>query len=151
MAKFVFRLQSVLNIRVRLEEQQKLNFAAAGKRLREEEDKLAALVERKEAYEEEGRILRGKTLEVRDIIDNENAIARMKEFIEDQALRVKKAEQLLEEERAKLVDAMRERKTYEKLREKAFEEFVAEENHKEGVENDEHNSFVYGQRQLDGE
>lgn len=151
MAKFVFRLQSVLNIRVRLEEQQKLNFAAAGKRLREEEEKLAELFGRKEAYEEEGRILRGKNLQVREIIENEEAIARIKEYIAEQTLRVKKAEQLLEEERVKLVDAMRERKTYEKLREKAFEEFVAEENHKEGVENDEHNSFVYGQRQLDGD
>ena len=151
MARFNFRLQSVLNIRTSLEEQQRLEFAAARKRLDEEEERLEALKVRKAEYEEEGRRLRDDSLNVKDIIDNETAIERIKEYIEAQIARVRKAEEDLETERIKLVDAMRERKTYERLREKAFEEFIAEENHKEGVENDEHNSFVYGQRQLNGE
>lgn len=151
MAKFVFRLQSVLNLRARLEEQQKLNFAAARKKLDEEEEKLSQLIQRLEDYEEEGRKLRDRSLNVLEIRENDTARERIKGYIEDQRKAVKEAEKKLEEERVKLVDAMRERKTYERLREKAFEEFLAEENHKEGVENDEHNSFVYGRRQLDGE
>lgn len=148
MARFVFRMQSVLDIKARLEDQQKMNFAAAQKRLNEEEETLAAMVARRETYEAEGRRLRDNDLNIRDLIDNENSINVIKEFIETQTRQVEAARKALDEERLKLVDAMRERKTYEKLREKAFDAFVAEENHKEGVENDEHNSFVYGKRQL---
>ena len=82
-------------------------------------------------------------------MDNEESIVRIKEYIVDQQKAVKKAEEALEIERLKLVEAIKERKMYERLREKAFEEFKAEENHKESVENDEHNSFVYSRRQLE--
>ena len=149
MARFVFRLQSILNIKLRLEEQQKLDFAAARRRLDDEELKLAGLMDRLSFYEEEGRRLRDSNLVLQDILDNEESIVRIKEYIVDQRKAVKRAEDALEEERIKLVEAIKERKTYERLREKAFEEFMAEENHKEGVENDEHNSFVYSRRQLE--
>ncbi|MCR5116693.1 MAG: flagellar export protein FliJ [Lachnospiraceae bacterium] len=149
MARFVFRLQSVLNIKLRLEEQQKLSFAAARRRLDDEELKLAGLMDRLSFYEDEGRHLRDSNLVLQDILDNEESIVRIKEYIVDQRQAVKRAEDALEEERLKLVEAIKERKMYEKLREKAFEEFMAEENHKEGVENDEHNSFVYSRRQLE--
>ena len=143
MARFVFRLQSVLNIKLRLEEQQKLDFAAARRRLDDEELKLAGLFDRLSFYEDEGRRLRDSNLILQDILDNEESIVRIKEYIVDQQKAVKKAERL------KLVEAIKERKMYERLREKAFEEFMAEENHKESVENDEHNSFVYSRRQLE--
>lgn len=146
MAKFVFRLQSVLNLKVRLEEQQRLSFAAARKRLNDEEERLEALHEREAFYEEEGRKMREKSIVIQDILDNEVALVRIREYIADQVLRVKRAETLLEEERLKLVEAMKERKTYEKLRENAFDEYLREEAHTEAVENDEHNSFVYGQK-----
>lgn len=151
MAKFVFRLQSVLNIKSRLEEQQRLNFASTRKRLDEEEEKLNKLCSRRDFYEEEGKKLREKTLVVTEILENEEAIVRIKEYISDQTLRVKEAEDNLELERRKLVEAMKEKKTYEKLRENAFDEFLKESSHTEAVENDEHNSFVYGRRQLSGE
>ena len=144
MAKFSFRLQSVLNLKVRLEEQQRNNFSAARKRLDDEEEKLKALYERKDFYEEEGRAMRDKVLNIQDILDNETAIIRVKEYIDEQKAQVRLAEKRLEEERVKLVEMMKERKMYERLREKAFEEYLEEEKHDEGVVNDEHNSFVYG-------
>lgn len=148
MAKFVFRLQSVLNLKVRMEEQQRLSFAAARKRLDDEEEKLNSLYVREAHYEEEGRIMREKSLVIQDILDNEVALVRVREYIDEQKVRVRQAEAFLENERIKLVEAMKERKTYEKLRENAFEEYLRDEAHTEGVENDEHNSFVYGQRAL---
>ena len=144
MARFRFRLQSVLDIKLRLEEQQRNAFAAANKRLQEENDKLDELYARKESLEEEGRRLRDSTLKIQDIIENEEAIARIKDFIEDQKAQVRLWEMKVEEERVKLVDMITERKMYERLREKAFDDFLEEEKHSEGVENDEHNSFVYG-------
>ena len=144
MAKFSFRLQSVLNLKDGLEKQQKNNFAVAKRRLDDEEEKLEGLYHRLADYEEEGRKLRKKTLMLQDILDNEVYIVRVKEFIEDQKVAVRMAEQRLEEEREKLVEIMKERKTYERLREKAFDEFLEEEKHSEAVQNDEHNSYVYG-------
>lgn len=148
MAKFVFRMQSVLNIKARLEEQQKIAFSLAKKKLDEAEDALNKLYLRLDFYEEEGRKMRDDALSVRDILDNEEAIVRIKEYIEDAKAEVRLREKMLEEERVKLTDAIRERKTYEKLRERALENFLEEEKHAEAVENDEHNSYVYGRRQL---
>ena len=145
MAKFVFRLQSVLNIKSRLEEQQRNAFATARRRVDEEEEKLNNLYGRLSFYEDEGRrMLTEDSLHVRDIIDNEHAISTVKDYIEDQKVALKQAEELLEVERLKLVDAMKERRTYERLREKAYDDYIEEEKRAEGVINDEHNSYVYG-------
>ena len=147
MAKFVFRLQSVLNLKSRLEEQQRNAFASARRRVDEEEEKLNTLYGRLDHYEEEGRNMLSDSLHVRDIIDNENAISIVKGFIEDQKIALKLAEQKLEEERLKLVEAMKEKKMYERLREKAYESYLEDEKHDEGVINDEHNSYVYGTKE----
>ena len=145
MAKFVFRLQSVLNLKSRLEEQQRNAFATARRHVDEEEEKLNNLYGRLSFYEDEGRrMLTEDSLHVRDIIDNEHAISIVKDYIEDQKAAVKRAEELLEIERLKLVDAMKERRTYERLREKAYDDYLEEEKRTEGVINDEHNSYVYG-------
>ncbi len=143
MAKFSFRLQSILNLKIRLEDQQRNVFATAKRALDEEEDKLNMLYSRLDSYEEEGRRLRDETLVIRDLIDNEHAISLVKDYIEDQKAQVRLAEARLEDERLKLVEMIKERQTYEKLREKAFEEFLETEKHEESVANDEHNSFVY--------
>lgn len=144
MARFNFRLQSVLNLKKALEEQQKHVFHAAKRKLDEEEEKLQSLFSRLGDYEEEGRKMRSSTLSIMDIIDNENAILRIKEYIEEQKTQVALAKMRLEAEREKLVEMMKERKTYEKLREKAYENYLSEEKHEEMIVNDEHNSYVYG-------
>lgn len=58
MAKFIYRMQSILDIKQKLEEQAKNEFAKARLQLTLEEDKLQKLKERKDAYVEEGRKLR---------------------------------------------------------------------------------------------
>ena len=146
MAKFVYRMQNILNLKLKLEEQQKMEFAAARKRLDEEEDKLHLLFRRKAGYEEEGRRLREDDLNVQDILDNRNALIQMDDYIAFQQIQVSKAEAKLEEERQKLQEAVQERKIQEKLRENAFEVFIREENARESKEVDELVSYTYGQR-----
>ena len=146
MAKFIYRMQNILNLKLKLEEQQKMKFAAARKRLDEEEDKLHLLFRRKEGYEEEGRRLREDNLNVQDILDNRNALLQMDDYIAFQRIQVSKAEAKLEEERQKLQEAVQERKIQEKLRENAFEVFVREENARESKEVDELVSYTYGQK-----
>lgn len=144
MAKFKYRMQSILEVKKKLEEQAKNEFAAARAALNEEEEKLEQLNKRKEAYEEEGRALREDTLNIMDIIENKEALLRMDEFIAEQQLNVKRAEDRMEEARLALQTAMQESKTQEKLREKAFEQFMKEENARESREIDELVSYTYG-------
>ena len=146
MAKFVYRMQNILNLKLKLEEQQKMGFAAARKRLDEEEDKLHLLFRRKAGYVEEGRRLREDDLNVQDILDNRNALIQMDDYIAFQQIQVSKAEAKLEEERQKLQEAVQERKIQEKLRENAFEVFIREENARESKEVDELVSYTYGQK-----
>ncbi|MCM1048068.1 MAG: flagellar export protein FliJ [Clostridiales bacterium] len=146
MAKFVYRMQSILNIKNQMETQAKMELGQAQRRLMEEEEKLSVLYNRKKGYLEEGRKLRQETLKVQSLRDNEYALARMDEFIELQKLNIKRAEEIVEAARVKLEEIMKERKMQEKLREKAFEEFVHEINAQESKEVDELVSYTYGQK-----
>lgn len=146
MAKFVYRMQSILNIKLQMENQAKMELGQAQRRLMEEEERLNALYGRKRGYLEEGRRLRQESLKVQSLRDNEYALARMEEFIEAQKLNVRKAEEEVEAARMRLEEIMKERKAQEKLRERAFEQFVHELNVQEGKEVDELTSYTYGQR-----
>ena len=146
MAKFKYRMQSILNIKEKLEEQAKNEFAAARRRLDDEEEKLEELKQRKAGYEEEGRRLRLSALNILDLTDNKNAIDTMDEYIALQQIEVNKAAALLEEARIKLTEAMKEAKIHNRLREKAFEEFKKGINAQESKEIDELTSYTYGQK-----
>ena len=146
MAKFVYRMQSLLNIQYQLETQAKMELGRAQMWLTQEEEKLQGLIDRKTAYLEEGRRLRSSRLHIMDLKDNRNAMLIMDEKIEDQREQVKFAEKHVEEARNRLQEVMKERKMHEKLREKAFVEFVREENAAEHKAVDELTSYTYGQR-----
>ena len=146
MAKFVYRMQSLLNIQYQLETQAKMELGRAQMRLTQEEEKLQGLIDRKTAYLEEGRRLRSSRLHIMDLKDKRNAMLVMDEKIEDQREQVKFAEKHVEEARNRLQEVMKERKMHEKLREKAFVEFVREENAAEHKAVDELTSYTYGQR-----
>ena len=146
MAKFVYRMQSLLNIQYQLETQAKMELGRAQMRLTQEEEKLQGLIDRKTAYLEEGRRLRSRRLHIMNLKDNRNAMLIMDEKIEDQREQVKFAEKHVEEARNRLQEVMKERKMHEKLREKAFVEFVREENAAEHKAVDELTSYTYGQR-----
>ncbi len=146
MAKFTYRMQSILNIQYQLETQAKMELGRAQMRLMEEEEKQQRLIDRKEAYLEEGRKMRSDKLHVNDLKDNRNAMLIMDEMIEAQRGQVALAQKAVEAARLKLQEVMQERKMHEKLKEKAFEQFMSEENAAEGKAVDELTSYTYGQR-----
>ena len=146
MAKFIYRMQSLLNIQYQLESQAKMELGRAQMHLNEEEEKLQILIDRKEAYLEEGRLMRSDRLHIMDLKDNRNAVLIMDEMIDRQREQVALARKAVEEARKKLQEVMQERKMHEKLREKAFVEFVREENAAEHKAVDELTSYTYGQR-----
>ena len=147
MSKFIYRMQNILNIKYKLEEQAKTEFMLANQILREEEEKLQKLKDRKLGYEENIRQLLRHHLEVDRIKENQEAVVRMEEFIITQTACVNDAKRQVEIKAEKLTELMQERKAQEKLKEKAFENFLREENAKESKEIDELVSFTYGRKQ----
>lgn len=146
MAKFRYRMQSILNIKLKMEEQAKMQFAQAQAKLNEEEEKLQRLKERKSLYESDLKEQLQSKLNLLKIEELQNAVIRMEEFITLQKREVDKAARVVEKERQKLTEVMMERKSHEKLKENAFEEFMQELNSAEGKEIDELTSYTYGQK-----
>lgn len=144
MARFRFSMQSILNIKYKLETQSKQNFAAAQAALLTEEERLKKLRDRRAGYEEEARQLLSGVLNFRDIEENKTALTVMDGYIAEQTGKVGLARRKAERAREDMAEAMRERKTYETLREKAFQEFLLEENRAESKTVDELVSYTYG-------
>ena len=150
MARFIYRMQNILEIKRKLEEQARMEYGLARAKLNEEEEKLEQLRRRKADYEELSRQLLQETLKLREVREAKEAILRMDEFIERQKQEIRKAEQALEQERIKLQKAIQERKIHEKLRENAYEEYLREEKAAENREIDELTSYTYGQKKRRG-
>ena len=144
MTRFSFRLESILQIKIKLEEQAKMEFAAAKMRLNEEEDKLQALKDRKEAYEQELKRLYMGNLDARRINSTSAAIEVTETQINTQAFAVKRAEKKVAVASDKLSTVMQERKSMEKLKENKLAEYMREYNEEESKQTDELISYQYG-------
>ncbi len=141
MKKFIYPLQSVLNLKEKLESQEKVLFQAAMEELRKEQEALAQLEQRKNGYEERLRDSVSSRLDLLSVKTNKEAIEVLKEMIRQQTGRVRHAERHAEVARKRLEEAIKERKTLEKLKEDAFAEYKKEYEKEEQKEIDELVSF----------
>ncbi len=147
MGKFVYRMQNILEIKDKMEQQAKNEFAAENIRVLEEEEKLAMYVRKREDLESEGKkLLLADRLSILDIEENKKLVAYAREQIRAQTIQVRMAHKRLEEKRVKMQKAMQERKTQEILKEKAFDVFLQEEKAAESKEIDELTSYTHGQK-----
>ena len=147
MAKFVYRMQNILDIKNKLETQARNSYAAARMKLSQEEEKLDRLFEQKKAYEESYREQLSGNINIVQINICKNAIELSKNQIKKQLVEVKVASLNLEAAQKRLGEVMKERKIQEKLREKAYEEFLQELNDQEKKEIDELVSFRFEQEE----
>lgn len=143
MAKFTYRMQNILDIKIKMESQAKIAYGIANRKLAEEQEKLQAILIRRAGYERRAKELMSGTLKVQEIRECRHAIDVMKSMQRTQMMNVHAAEKSLEMARIQLNQVMIERKTHEKLREKAFEEFKQELERAEGKEIDELVSYSY--------
>lgn len=143
MAKFQYRMQSILDIKYKLEEQAKQEFSAAQIRYQEETERLETLRKRKEAYLSEMRTYAENWLNVPELERCNQAVTIMEEKIKEQKEVVFRAMAEADKARQKLNQCMQERKTHEKLREHQFEEFLQGLNAEERKEIDELVSYRY--------
>ncbi|MDD6328450.1 MAG: flagellar export protein FliJ [Eubacteriales bacterium] len=145
MAKFQYRMQNILNIKYKLEDTAKSEFAAAMHNLRMEEEQLSKLEERKYSYEMSYENAIMGALDFLKIEECANAVDIMKIKISEQEERVRARSKELEHARKKLNEVIQERKMHEILRDKQFEVFLQELNLQEVKEIDEVVSYQYGQ------
>lgn len=151
MAKFIYKMQSLLNIKEKLEEQEKTAYGLARAALNEEEERLARLVAKKNRYLEEKRQKMSELLDVRELARLEQAVHSTEIMINEQVLVVKRAEKAVALAQIRLENAMKERKIQEKLKEKALEAFLKEEEAKEQQEINELVTFRFGnQKEKEG-
>lgn len=143
MAKFFYKLQNVLDLKLKMEEQAKTAFSASMARVTAEEEKLNKLQERRRVYEEEFKECATGVVRPIELKHAKENLNRMEEIIRTQMIAVKNARKNLEVARYRLNEAVKERKIQEKLKEKAFEEFKAELNAEEMKEIDQLVSFRF--------
>lgn len=144
MTKFTFRLESILSIKLKLEEQAKMEFGAAKMKLSEEQDKLEGLYNKKSGYENDLKKLYSENLDIKRINGTARAIEIVDEQIKLQKYAVKRAEKQVDLATQKLNTVMQERKSMEKLKEKRFAEYMREYNEEESKQTDELISYQYG-------
>jgi len=139
-------MQNILSIKEKMETQAKQAFADAKRRLDHEIEELDALLARKREIERHAvEVLQGE-LDMHEIEDSQMARIVIDQKIAEQRQRVSRAEIALENTRAQLEEAVKERKTHEKLKEKQFDEFVREESRAESKTIDELTTYTYGQK-----
>ncbi len=146
MAVFRYKMQSILDIKLKMENQAKQDFAQAKLALDREEERLEELRNRKREYEENAKRLLSGKLDLQEINSNNEAILMTDAMIKEQEKRVLRAAQILEKARQKLQEVMQERKVQETLKEKAYEQFLQEEKQQESKEIDQLTSYKYGQK-----
>lgn len=149
MAVFRYKMQGILDIKEKLEDRAKQDFAEANMRLDAEKKKLDELQAKRFFYMQEGVKLRMEVIDLLKIKENKLAVLKMDEFIADQKKEIARAAKAVERARAVLQELMQERKAHEKLKETAFEEFLKEEQATESKEIDELTSYTYGQKLME--
>ncbi len=143
MTKFVYKMENILSIKYKMEDQAKTAYGAARMKLTEEEEKLLLLKQKAVLYQDRKRSLMLSRLKIFDIKKCEEAIDVVKHHINLQQIAVKKAEKQLESARMRLNVAMMDRKTHEKLKENALNDFFVEYEAEQRKEIDELVSFKF--------
>lgn len=143
MAKFIFKMESILSVKEKLEEQAKAEYSIEIIKLRQEEEKLEEFENRKNAYQTRLYEAVMDTLNISEIKILEDSVENIKYNIKLQLIVIANQQKNVDRAREKLDNAMKERKTYEKLKEKAFEEFKEQINAEEQKEINELVSFKF--------
>ncbi|MBQ2901940.1 MAG: flagellar export protein FliJ [Agathobacter sp.] len=146
MAKFRYRMQNILDVKMKLESQAKIAYGIANQKYLEEQKKLQEIILRRASYEKILKESMMGTIDVRQVSHARADVNTMKTLMRRQMIEVHKAEMQMEDARKVLNEVMMERKTHEKLKEKAFEQFKEELKAEESKEIDQLVSYTYNNR-----
>ena len=150
---FKFQFQSILDLKIRLEDLKKAKLGEATEILNSEMEKLDVLVTEKKNQFKLMKEKRDIGFTPKELISYNNYMERLKKSISIQEKVVEKARENVEKARIELVNAAKERKMFETLKEKKMEEYWEEYYRKEQITLDEIASYKYGvgSEKIDGE
>lgn len=148
MAKFVYRMQNILDIKGKLETQAKNEYAQANAMLLEEQEKLSQLFFKKKSCQDSLRNeYNKKPLDLFEIDFWKSNITYTDGRIKEQTVCVMNAQKNVDLKREQMLQLRKERKTQELLKESAFQQFLQDIKTEESKEVDELVSFTYGKKQ----
>ncbi len=143
MPGFVFKMQTLLNVKKQFEDNLKNEL---GKAIQKLEYEKAALLryekEMEDIIEEQNREV-FSSIPVKKLREYSAYISMMKEKIETQKENVKFQQQNVDNYREQLIKAMQEKEILEKLKEKKYEQFLKQQLKNEQKINDEIVSYNY--------
>lgn len=144
MAKFIFKLQSVLNIKKQQEDSKKNELGKAIRALDAEKRKLADL---EDTLESTVKKFNEKTRKatVNELIKYNEYLSLLNSRIRTQKENVNNAALYVDKVREELIIAVKERKILDKLKEKKYEEFLTEQKKLEQKTNDEIVSYNHNE------
>ncbi len=146
MKGFKFRLQSLLNVKEKFEQQAKIVFGEETAKLEEEKSKLVSLYNNKEDVLQKQRESFTGTIDIQSFNEYRNYSMKLDTMIIQQIEAVARQNIKTEEAKKKLADIMKERKTLEKLKEKEVEIFQKEMQLAEDKQVDELVTYKFGTR-----
>ncbi len=147
MKKFSYRMENILNIKLQLEEQQKIAFALANNALEEEKRELNRMAIRRRRYERHLQEILTESLDLEEIAYARKGIDYMKQLMREQTFRIASAEKKVDTERQKLNEVRMERKTQEKLKQYAFDAYKKEYAREEAREIDQSVAYNYSTKE----
>lgn len=127
MRRFSFRLQSVLNLKEKNLEDERLKLAGIISVLESQKDVLLEMNEKKRYLETElEEVTKESTLDIENVVGYKNYLNQVTQDIRMQFEIIKKTQFELEEQQLKVNQAYKEVKILEKLKEKQYQDFLTQ-------------------------
>ena len=127
MRRFKFRLQSVLNIKEKKLEDERLKLGEIISTLEAQKDVLLELNDKKETLKNQlNSTLENSVLDIQFVLGYKNYLERLEQDIKTQFEIIKKTQIELEEQQIQVSEAYKEVKILEKLKEKQYKNFLFE-------------------------
>ena len=123
MGKFVFRFNTILNTKEKIEDDRKNKLGLSMKKLAQEKEELKALAEKRNNLIEQWQTKSSDIVKISDLRALSNNLELMQNFIDKQNKVVELSEMDAFNKRKELIEASKEKKVFQKLREKDFEEY----------------------------
>lgn len=127
MKKFVFKLETVLDMRKRKEEDIQIKLGIAISELHKMQLNLEETYKKRRSYQAEIEIFKSNIKQMDDLLMYQNYVDSMEKVIERMKLEILEMEKKVEEVRVLLGQAARERKMIEKMKEKEYEKYQKEQ------------------------
>ena len=146
MAKFIFRFDSFLTIKEKIEEQKKQAYGKAVQQLEADREILRSLEQKQRGVIDRLKQIISEGVSPKEIERHNTFISHLKILILTQKETIEISKKIAEEKREELVESMKELKMYETLKEKDLETFKEEQKIIEGKIVDEVVSYKFQNR-----